>query len=115
VASRKEPKVAKLEIDSFYLYEKIPRNIGAITKVSYLIMKGECWYCIGQSFRFEWLITVTAANRQTHISLKGNTTCFSQASPLIDYTLMIAEEEELNRRREREDLREKDLDRSSVA
>ena len=33
VASRDELKVGKLEIDSLYIYEKIPRNIGAIIKV----------------------------------------------------------------------------------
>ena len=33
VASRKELKVAKLEIDSLYLCKHIPRNIGAIMKV----------------------------------------------------------------------------------
>ena len=33
VASRKELKVAKLEIDSLYICEKIPRNIEAITRL----------------------------------------------------------------------------------
>ena len=33
LASRNELKVAKLEIDSLYICEKIPYNIEAITKV----------------------------------------------------------------------------------
>ena len=33
VASRNELKVAKLEIDSLYLCENTPRNIGASVKV----------------------------------------------------------------------------------
>ena len=40
VASRKELKVAKLEIYSLYLCEKIPRNIGASIKVYYLMELG---------------------------------------------------------------------------
>ena len=40
VASRNELKVGKLEIDSLYLYEKIPRNIGDIIEGLYRVWEG---------------------------------------------------------------------------
>ena len=44
VARREELKVAKLEIDSSYVSEKIPHDIGqAITKVQYLIKGSKEW------------------------------------------------------------------------